>query len=68
MTAGCGAGPGGCSNISLGPVPSRGRLPLLRQLPQPSLEGVEAALDVAELGQELERILRADGVAGAGAA
>jgi hypothetical protein len=29
------------------------RLPLLRQLPQPPLEFVEAALDVAELAEEL---------------
>jgi hypothetical protein len=43
-------------------VPSR----LLRQLPQPPLEVVETALDVVQLSEELERLLPADGVRGAG--
>jgi hypothetical protein len=41
-------------------------LPLSCQLPQPLLEVVEAALDVAELGEEVQRFLPADGVTGAG--
>jgi hypothetical protein len=45
---------------------SRLALRLLCQLPQPSLEVVEPALDVVQLGEELERLLPADGVAGAG--
>ena len=35
--------------------------------PQPPLEVVEAALDVAQFGEELERVLPADSVPGAGA-
>ena len=46
---------------------SSGHRRVLSQLPQPPLEGVEAALDVAQLGEELERVLPADGVSGAGA-
>jgi hypothetical protein len=48
-------------------VGRRGRaLPLLGQLPQPPLEIVEAALDVAQLAEQPQRILPADGVPGAG--
>jgi hypothetical protein len=39
-------------------------LPLLRQLSQSPLEVIEAALDVVQLGEELERIFPADGVTG----
>ena len=38
----------------------------LRQLPQPPLEVVEAALDLAQLGEELKRVLPAEGIPGAG--
>jgi len=49
--------------IPLGPV----GLSAIGQHAQPPVEVVEAALDVMELGQELERLLPADGVPGAGA-
>ena len=39
---------------------------LLGQLSQPPLQVIEAALDVVQLGQELQRVLPADGVPGAG--